>query len=84
MKFEPPARGSEVTTVWGTRTLTRATVLHATKHIVLLRAGASSRDEVLPEHEGQTWVRGWEGPAVEALKTVVALSPETSKRYEAK
>lgn len=26
------------------------------------------------EDEGKTWCRGWDGPAVDALKTVIALS----------
>lgn len=85
MKFEPPARGSKLTTVFQSKlagqlkgvpvVLVRSKVVHATKRIVLVRSGSSGPVEKLQaEEEGRVWCRGWDGSAVDALKTVLALS----------
>ena len=64
------------------RIFARATVT-GTLHMISYRARVwtgwrfKSLDSVVPiQAEGVTWCRGWKGPAVDALKAVVALVQE--------
>lgn len=83
-------------TVWreGTyKSLVRTIVVHATKHVVLVRGPNEHTHHVTSDvptvEEGRVWCRGWDGPAVDALKTVVALDDRlvvdvdlpTTRRY---